>query len=357
MSDDFRSSPRAQIEEFKAEYRARFPGRDAETLTDEDLMREVMNTVGKAGKLGEHVKCVVSVSMLTEGWDANTVTHILGVRAFGTQLLCEQVVGRGLRRMSFAAERPRPLRAGIRRSLRRAVLVHPVGTGRRQRPHAQPKPGRVRGRPKAAQALEITFPRVLGYRYDLPPETLDARFTDESRAVLSTADIPTKPRTPPSSAKPLPHPGRPERTAGAGSRFRAGQPVLETYFRDDDRRTIQALALPATLLGIVRQVLAWSGWRCVCKDDTFPQMLLFDSKATRPPRRSTGASGRRASARRRLQPVLQPYDTDGSTATSPSTRRTPIYAHGRGQVPRLARPRRHQSGSRSSRRCWKACPR
>ena len=74
-------------------------------LTDEDLLREVMNTVGKPGKLGEQVKCVVSVSMLTEGWDANTVTHILGVRAFGTQLLCEQVVGRGLRRMSYATER------------------------------------------------------------------------------------------------------------------------------------------------------------------------------------------------------------------------------------------------------------
>jgi type III restriction enzyme len=57
--------------------------------------------VGKAGKLGERVRCVVSVSMLTEGWDANTVTHILGIRAFGTQLLCEQVVGRALRRRSY----------------------------------------------------------------------------------------------------------------------------------------------------------------------------------------------------------------------------------------------------------------
>jgi type III restriction enzyme len=47
-----------------------------------------MNTVGKPGNLGEQVKCVVSVSMLTEGWDANTVTHILGVRAFGTLLPC-----------------------------------------------------------------------------------------------------------------------------------------------------------------------------------------------------------------------------------------------------------------------------
>ncbi len=102
MSDDFKKIATREIEEFKSEYCARFPGRDAEQLTDEDLLREVMNTVGKPGRLGEHVKCVVSVSMLTEGWDANTVTHILGVRAFGTQLLCEQVVGRGLRRMSYA---------------------------------------------------------------------------------------------------------------------------------------------------------------------------------------------------------------------------------------------------------------
>src|SRR5471032_1877125 len=60
-----------------------------------------MNTVGKPDRLVEQIRCVVSVSMLTEGWDANTVTHILGVRAFGTQLLCEQVVGRGLSRQSY----------------------------------------------------------------------------------------------------------------------------------------------------------------------------------------------------------------------------------------------------------------
>jgi type III restriction enzyme len=64
-------------------------------------LRQVIATVGKRGQPGELVRCVVSVSMLTEGWDANNVTHILGVRAFGSQLLCEQVVGRGLRRMNY----------------------------------------------------------------------------------------------------------------------------------------------------------------------------------------------------------------------------------------------------------------
>jgi type III restriction enzyme len=64
-------------------------------------LRQVVATVGKPGQPGEHVRCVVSVGMLTEGWDANNVTHILGIRAFGSQLLCEQVVGRGLRRMDY----------------------------------------------------------------------------------------------------------------------------------------------------------------------------------------------------------------------------------------------------------------
>ena len=73
----------------------------AENITEQDLLREVMNTVGKPGQLGDSIRCVVSVSMLTEGWDANTVTHVLGVRAFGTQLLCEQVIGRALRRQSY----------------------------------------------------------------------------------------------------------------------------------------------------------------------------------------------------------------------------------------------------------------
>ena len=67
-------------------------------------LREIIDSVGKLGGLGENVRCVVSVSMLTEGWDACNVTQILGIRAFGSQLLCEQVVGRGLRRMSYTID-------------------------------------------------------------------------------------------------------------------------------------------------------------------------------------------------------------------------------------------------------------
>src|SRR3546814_14416260 len=92
MKDDFKKAAAQEIDVFKSEFRRRNPGADVDKPTDEDLLREVMNTVGKRGRLGEHVRCAVSVSMLTEGWDANTVTHILGIRSFGSQLLCGQGV-------------------------------------------------------------------------------------------------------------------------------------------------------------------------------------------------------------------------------------------------------------------------
>ena len=101
LDDNFRKMAGDEIERFRREIIERTGDRSqADKITDQDLLREVMNTVGKRGRLGGDIRCVVSVSMLTEGWDANTVTHVLGVRAFGTQLLCEQVIGRALRRQS-----------------------------------------------------------------------------------------------------------------------------------------------------------------------------------------------------------------------------------------------------------------
>ena len=97
INEDFKKIFASEIEEFKKDY-ARLHGQgSAESISDGEILREVVNTVGKQNKLGSHIRCVVSVSMLTEGWDANTVTHIMGLRAFGSQLLCEQVAGRALR--------------------------------------------------------------------------------------------------------------------------------------------------------------------------------------------------------------------------------------------------------------------
>src|SRR3989475_8487102 len=66
-----------------------------------ELLRRQVDTVGRTGEPGEKIQSVISVGMLSEGWDAKTVTHIMGLRAFTSQLLCEQVVGRGLRRTSY----------------------------------------------------------------------------------------------------------------------------------------------------------------------------------------------------------------------------------------------------------------
>ncbi len=161
MSDDFKQIAAREIDEFKAEYRVRFPGRDAEALTDEDLLREVMNTVGKADKLGEQVRCVVSVSMLTEGWDANNVTQIIGLRAFTSQLLCEQVVGRALRRRSYDVDENgflRPENADVYGVPFQVIPVKARAAG-----PVTERPSTLVQSLKERSHLELRFPRVEGY--------------------------------------------------------------------------------------------------------------------------------------------------------------------------------------------------
>ena len=131
------------------------------TGDDRDVIREALNTVGRPGGLGEQIRCVVSVSMLTEGWDTRTVVHILGFRAFGTQLLCEQVTGRALRRSNYDsfddAGRLTPEFADV---LGVPFDFMPV-TG-----SADPKPPKPRYRVftmPGRRALRIEFPALTGY--------------------------------------------------------------------------------------------------------------------------------------------------------------------------------------------------
>jgi type III restriction enzyme len=320
MSDDFKKIAAREIEEFKVEYRARFPGRDTDELTDEDLLREVMNTVGKAGKLGEHVKCVVSVSMLTEGWDANTVTHVLGVRAFGTQLLCEQVIGRALRRMSYAANENGHFDPEYAEVYGVPFSFIPC-SGATTDPKPGPLPTRVRAI-ESRIACEITFPRLLGYRYDVAGERLTATFTDESKLALSTADIPTKTENAPIVGESSVHTlddlkrRRPNEVA-----FLLAKLTLERYFRDDDGNDKPWLF--PQLLGIAKRWLA----ECVTlKDNTFPQLLLlieFAHDAADRIYKSIVASTDGTAA---LKPILRPYDTLGSTRYVDFDTTRPVFA-------------------------------
>ena len=183
LDDSFRQAAGPEIEQFRHEVLERGGPladeiRDGKAFDDARLLREVMNTVGKPGRLGEAIRCVVSVSMLTEGWDANTVTHVLGVRAFGTQLLCEQVIGRALRRQSYELNEDGLFNVeyadvlGIPFDFTAKPVVSP------------PQPPRdtiqVKAVRPARDHLEIRFPRVQGYRTELPEERLTAQFNADS---------------------------------------------------------------------------------------------------------------------------------------------------------------------------------
>ena len=186
LDKDFREASSDAIEQFRRELRERGNVREAENITDKALLREVMNTVGKPGRLGADIRCVVSVAMLSEGWDANTVTHILGARAFGTQLLCEQVVGRGLRRRNYDLDENGLLSAEYADIF--GIPFDFAGKATIVEPSLPQKQEHIRAVSPQRDELEITFPRVTGYRVALPDERLEAKFTQDSRLEL-TPDI------------------------------------------------------------------------------------------------------------------------------------------------------------------------
>ena len=188
LSDDFRAAAKDEIERFKREIREREgSAENANKLTDSDLLREIMNTVGKQDKLGGGIRCVVSVSMLTEGWDANNVTHILGLRAFGTQLICEQVIGRALRRSNYDLDQNGLFPAeyadifGIPFDFTgKAVPVKPVPPRKVVSVHAI-SPDR--------DDVEIRFPNIDGYRVDMKTSRLVVKWKPEHDFLLSPEEV------------------------------------------------------------------------------------------------------------------------------------------------------------------------
>ena len=318
MSKEFKKMAALAIEEFKNEYRIRW-GRDPSNLTDEDLLREVMNTVGKPGKLGEYVKCVVSVSMLTEGWDANTVTHIMGVRAFGTQLLCEQVVGRGLRRMSYVPNEKNMFETEYAEVYGVPFSFIPC-SGSSADPKLGPMPTRVRAL-EERNACEITFPRLIGYRYELPEERLTARFTEDSKMLLSTEDIPTKTENAPIVGETSIHTlddlkkHREQEVA-----FLLAKLTLVKYFRDENEND-----KPWLFPQLVRIAGQWLRECVILKDNTFPQLLLLIENAYTAAEKIYRAIVASESGPKYLKPILQPYEYTGSTRYVDFDTTRPVY--------------------------------
>jgi type III restriction enzyme len=309
LEANFRAIAAPEIEQFKRELIERT--RDttaADKITDQDLLREVMNTVGKKGRLGEQVRCVVSVSMLSEGWDASTVTHILGVRAFGTQLLCEQVVGRALRRQSYELNEDGLFDVEYADILgvpfeftAKPVVVRPI----------RPKPTTRVHAVKEREALEITFPRVEGYRVELPEERLTATFNEDSRLVLTPE---------------LVGPCRVLLEGIVGEGVEIGPEVLNNirpstisfhlakhlmYTRFRDHGQPPPLHLFGQIMRVVRQWL--DGDYLVCAGGTMPAMVTYREMADHAAERIYLACQRQEHGEKRIKAILDAYNPKGSS--------------------------------------------
>ena len=283
--------------------------RAGDSLTDQELLREVMNTVGKEGRLGESIRCVVSVSMLTEGWDTNTVTHVLGVRAFGTQLLCEQVIGRALRRQSYELNED-----GLFNVEYADVLGIPFDFTAKP-VVAPPQPPRETIQVKAVRPerdhLEIRFPRVAGYRVELPEERLTAEFTEDSTLEL-TPDLVGATETRNSGIIGAPvdlnlvHTGdiRPSQVV-----YELTSHLVLNKWRDANGEP--QLHLFGQLKRIARQ---WLEHHLHCTGGTFPAQLKYKMLADMACAKITDGITRAHYGSHPIKAVLDPYNPVGSTS-------------------------------------------
>ena len=311
LDDGFRKMAADEIDRFRRDLVQRSGDLSAgQGITDQDLLREVMNTVGKEGKLGESIRCVVSVSMLTEGWDVNSVTHILGVRAFGTQLLCEQVIGRALRRYSYELNED-----GLFNVEYADILGIPFDFTAKP-VVAPPKPPRETVQVKAMKpdrdALEIQFPRVEGYRVELPEDRLTATFTKDS--VLNLTPILVGPSVTQNQGilgeaveLNVKHLGE---MRSSTVLFHLTKHLLYTRYRDPGEEP--KLHLFGQLKRIVREWLEDGYLRC--SGGTTPAQLIYQEIADMACDRIKTAIDESQTGDRPIRAILDAYNPVGSTA-------------------------------------------
>lgn len=307
LSKEFKKLASQEIETFKQEKRMREPDTDVSKISDVDLLREVLNTVGKPGRLGENILCVVSVSMLTEGWDTNTVTHILGIRAFGTQLLCEQVVGRGLRRVNYDVDehdRLQPEYADV------FGVPFVFAAPYTKQPLSPPKP-RVHVQAMLdRRELEIKFPHLSGYRVRLVPgENLRAQFTENSILEINPEDAPPK-----TDLSGIIGEGELITLEQLKQRrenevvFHLASHTLQKYFNDGEGNS--KFFLFRDLVPITR---LWMKTCLKCLGGTFPQYLLWQRLASLAVEKIYRACILENQGVERLYPIMNPYNEEGST--------------------------------------------
>jgi type III restriction enzyme len=227
---------------------------------------------------GRDVRCIVSVAMLTEGWDCNTVTHIVGLRPFMSQLLCEQVVGRGLRRTDYRPGGNGRLSEEVAKIFGVPFELIPMKASAGPKP-APEKRHHVRALPERAH-LEIQFPRVEGYQLAVRNRvTLDP---DAAPIVLDPADIPPevqmKAGLPTNKGRPsLTGPGRLESVDL--SPFRSGKRIQELIFelaRDLTRSYVEQPGCEAPSHVLFPQLGRITEWYLTHKVTPLPPAHVLD---------------------------------------------------------------------------------
>jgi len=334
INEEFKKVFASEIDNFKREYRITHPGRSVENISDADILREVVNTVGKPNSLGSHIRCVVSVSMLTEGWDANTVTHIVGIRKFGSQLLCEQIAGRALRRKNYYLQGYD--KEGNPTEDKRKIVIekfppeyaHIIGV-----PFKMFKGGETTGvivpkdyktieaMPERQKEFEITFPNVIGYRVELQEDAIKADFSKLENYELDGSKIPTRTImfTAFSQEKGELSVEQVKALRDQTVIFAIIKDLILLKFSDDDKN--KKFDKFSQLKQIVTE---WYETKVHCIGDTFKQMLLYDepNKIINHIYRGIVASQKSTA---RILPVLNFYNKFGSTKYVHGNTTKPVF--------------------------------
>ena len=322
MTPQFKKAMASEIELFQRQY-------PNTKIDDEQLLREVMNTVGEKGSLGGNIRCVVSVSMLTEGWDANTVTHILGIRAFGTQLICEQVVGRALRRKSYELNKD-----GLFNVEYADIMGIPFNFTAKPTiaPPSSPPPTTRVAAVKDRARLEIRFPRVTGYRTELPDKRIGADFNADSTLTLTPELVgpcttimsgivgETQTMEARDAFEKLKRP--------SSLAYHVTKRLLYTRFRDENARP--DMNLFASVKRIVKQWLEEGYLKCT--GNTVPGMLAYQELADMAAEKVFLAYNRwaeregQSAGAPRIKAIIDPYNPEGSTRHVGFTTSKPVFA-------------------------------
>ncbi|MBN3034811.1 MAG: DEAD/DEAH box helicase family protein [Bacteroidales bacterium] len=350
VNDEFRKIFASELEEFKRDFARIYGQGSAERITDAEILREVVNTVGKQNKLGAHIRCVVSVSMLTEGWDANTVTHIMGLRAFGSQLLCEQVAGRALRRMNYylrtyrkdtGEEVPeKDIHKYKEENLIRKYppeYAHIIGVPFKmfRGGITQPPPPvdyrHIKALPERQEEFEITFPNIIGYRIEELEREIVHDFSNVEHFVLDFSDYPLRATL----VSPIsPHKEKMEVTSVLEKRdqeliFLITRALIRYHFSDDDSNP------QFQLFGKLKQIVEeWYHHKVILineRDPRYKRLLYFEEPKKIADHIRRGINPH-INTEEHIRPIFNHYNRSGSTRYVNGTTTKQVFPTSRSHV-------------------------